>query len=357
MLTSGIDKRRKNGGKAKAGPNLSGAPLTTQAVVRSGQVQISDRVKSEASYLDQAAHENDPQNDVGQDGYPTFRRPRYSMENGDLDFMQEESQSGRGPTQDPSGTTRRRNDRTMIDRRQSGSRISSQKVKIEHDDEDDKFKYEVEAAMQASLQSQNLPHGSTGMNASTSTSYPTADPGQQFAPHATRPVDLITGASLFNPTPQNAYEPRDAFNPPANFGNNQLPHALFYGPSSQNTTHPSYPVPQRLSSIGGRSRDSSAGNPPRASYSSQETSSMPPPRNARPSATSLSRTPSAAASVQGKKRKGTDRSASPNEREVIANQAYNLGFDTGWKQALEHVQNMQRDREDGLASLGVGRRD
>jgi hypothetical protein len=217
MLTRGIDKRRKNGGKVKAGPTLSGAPPTTRAMARSGLVQRSDPVKSEASYLDQAGHENDPQDDNEQDGHPTVRRPGYSTENGDIEFMQEESQSRGGPTQDPSETTRRGNDRTMNDRHQSGSRISSQKVKVEHDHEDDTSNYEIEAAIQASLLSQNLPHGSAETNASTSISYPTADPGQQFPPRATRPVGFTTVANLLNPTPQNAYEPRYASKPPTNF--------------------------------------------------------------------------------------------------------------------------------------------
>lgn len=39
----------------------------------------------------------------------------------------------------------------------------------------------------------------------------------------------------------------------------------------------------------------------------------------------------------------------PSERD----RRFDLGFDAGWKQALDHVASVQRERENGAASLGL----
>lgn len=229
------------------------------------------------------------------------------MEDGDLDFMQEGSPSEGGQTQNLSQTLRRTKNRNKDNSRQPGSQVSSQNMGINQDGEDDTSRYQVAAAIQSSLQSQNPRQNSIGMNASRPTLYSMVNPFQQVESCPNQLITFASGGNSPIPAWSSYLESPCASNPNTyiNSGNTQAAQA-----PQQYATHASFLAPQHHPSIGtgNQSWEGSSSKPtPRQFYPSQsEKFPMFAPRNARTSATAPLRNHSAFSSVQSRKRNGSD---------------------------------------------------
>jgi hypothetical protein len=172
---------------------------------------------------------------------------------------------------------------------------------------------------------------------------------QQYEPPPNNPYNLTGNQIIPNLAPQ---IPMYAPNLSTVFGKKQTLQTPTQRQASQGIHRPAFAADQPLTSL----RNQGWQSIPPAVNSSEDEPQMLPPNPSRSSAAHNPRFSSSASSLHSKKRRGSQRTVSPTERDLGWRAGFDVGFNAAWYKAQEQVQSRERAKEETLASLVLARR-